>query len=111
MPFCHEWDEAKKVPKEVFIKAAQAGILGASVQNEDPSLLPYPLPAGVKLEEFDAFHRLIVVDELCRCGSGGVSITSTSPLFYTDVDLCTKGCLGLNWWIGYRIATCGSLWL
>ncbi|CDH50947.1 acyl-dehydrogenase [Lichtheimia corymbifera JMRC:FSU:9682] len=72
IPFCHEWDEAKKVPKEVFIKAAQAGILGASVQNEDPSLLPYPLPAGVKPEEFDAFHRLIVVDELCRCGSGGV---------------------------------------
>ena len=73
-PFCYEWDEAKKVPKEVFIKAAQAGILGASVQNEDPSLFPYPLPAGVKPEEFDAFHRLIVVDELCRCGSGGVSI-------------------------------------
>ena len=28
MPFCHEWDEAKEIPKELFTKCAEAGFLG-----------------------------------------------------------------------------------
>jgi len=28
---------------------------------------------GVKPEEFDVFHELILVDEVSRCGSGGKS--------------------------------------
>ncbi|CAJ0762951.1 22880_t:CDS:2 [Entrophospora sp. SA101] len=27
MPYAHEWDEAKKIPKELFVKAAKAGIV------------------------------------------------------------------------------------
>ncbi len=27
---------------------------------------------GVKPEEFDVFHELILVDEVSRCGSGGI---------------------------------------
>lgn len=27
MPFCHEWDEAKTLPKSLFTKAAAAGWL------------------------------------------------------------------------------------
>ena len=73
-PFCHEWDEAKNIPREVFIKAAKAGILGAIGHNIPDELYPYPLPANVKPKDFDAFHRIIVFDELSRCGSGGVSL-------------------------------------
>ncbi|KAG0170416.1 hypothetical protein DFQ28_010815 [Apophysomyces sp. BC1034] len=72
MPFCHEWDEAKELPKDVFIKAAKAGVLSASVGHVDPKYLPYGYPAGVPAEKFDPFHTLIAVDELSRCGSGGV---------------------------------------
>lgn len=73
-PFCHEWDEAKQLPRELYIKAAKAGILGACVgQVSDRSLVKYPLPGGVKYEEFDSFHRLITMDELSRCASGGVA--------------------------------------
>ena len=28
---------------------------------------------GIKPEEFDSFHELILLDEVARCGSGGVS--------------------------------------
>lgn len=73
-PNCHEWDEAKKIPKEMFIKAAKAGILGAIISfGGEGKYLPYPLPADVPVKEWDAFHSLIVTDELSRCGSGGVS--------------------------------------
>ncbi|KAI9094554.1 acyl-CoA dehydrogenase/oxidase [Phlyctochytrium arcticum] len=74
MPYCHEWDEAKQIPKELFLKAAQAGILAAVVGAH-----PYPTEfverppvADIKPEEFDSFHEFIVCDELSRCGSGGV---------------------------------------
>jgi hypothetical protein len=30
------------------------------------------IAGGVRPEEWDAFHELILVDELARCGSGGV---------------------------------------
>ncbi len=30
------------------------------------------LAGGIKPEEYDAFHELILIDELSRCGSGGV---------------------------------------
>jgi len=29
------------------------------------------IAGGVKPEEFDAFHELILLDEIGRCGSGG----------------------------------------
>lgn len=76
MPFCHEWDEAKAIPKELFIKTAKAGFQGAIVGHVDAKLLPYALPANIDTSEWDNFHSLIVTDELARCGSGGVSIKS-----------------------------------
>lgn len=74
MPFCHEWDEAKAIPNDLFIKTAKAGFQGAIVGHVEPNLLPYGLPAGIKPSEWDNFHALIVTDEIARCGSGGVRI-------------------------------------
>ncbi|CAJ0756400.1 11769_t:CDS:1, partial [Entrophospora sp. SA101] len=31
MPYAYEWDEAKRIPKELFIKMADAGILAGVV--------------------------------------------------------------------------------
>ena len=55
------------------MKAAQAGILASCVGSPYPvQYAPGPLPTGIKPEEWNAFHGFIVVDELSRCGSGGV---------------------------------------
>ncbi|KAI9256662.1 acyl-CoA dehydrogenase/oxidase [Phascolomyces articulosus] len=76
MPYCHEWSEAKAIPREVVKKVGQLGFLNAvSGAGTNPSiahLMPYPLPAGIKPEEFDIFHEFICVDEIARCGSGGL---------------------------------------
>lgn len=73
MPYTHEWDEAKQMPREIYVKAAKAGILAASVGRVEKEYIPYGLPGGISYEEFDPFHALIVADEMSRCGSGGVS--------------------------------------
>ncbi|TPX37119.1 hypothetical protein SmJEL517_g00967 [Synchytrium microbalum] len=74
IPNSFTWDESKQIPKDLFVKAAQAGILGCLVGHPLPidCLPPYPLCGGVKPDEFDAFHEFIICDELSRCGSGGV---------------------------------------
>ena len=73
MPNCHTWDENKAMPSDVYVAAYKAGWLPGCVGMwptkylaEDPNA-PKP-PAG----GFDAFHELILWDELSRCGSGGV---------------------------------------
>ena len=73
-PYCHDWDEARAVPSDFHKKCAKAGWLPLCIGT------PYPksyvsdvvLPGGLKHEEYDAFHELILFDELGRCGSGGV---------------------------------------
>jgi len=73
MPFCHEWDENKRIPKELFQECAKAGILpGVTGGPWNQAHSDAPPPAGIKPEEFDVFHELIICDELSRCGSGGV---------------------------------------
>ncbi|KXS18505.1 acyl-CoA dehydrogenase NM domain-like protein [Gonapodya prolifera JEL478] len=73
MPYIHEWDEAKKIPKEVYLKCAKAGILGACAGAPWPEVArELPTPGNVAYDEWDAFHELIVHDELSRVGSGGV---------------------------------------
>lgn len=74
-PNCHEWDEARAVPRDFHKKCAKAGFLPLCIG------LPYPkeyvpdvaLPGGIKPEELDNFHEMILFDELGRCGSGGVT--------------------------------------
>ena len=72
-PYCHAWDEEKKIPKELFLKAAKAGILQGICGSPWPTQYADRLPAGnVKPEEFNPFHEFVICDELARCGSGGV---------------------------------------
>ena len=35
-------------------------------------MLTYPLPCGLTAKSFDVFHEVVLLDELARCGSGGV---------------------------------------
>ncbi|KAG0167792.1 hypothetical protein DFQ28_002891 [Apophysomyces sp. BC1034] len=75
-PFCHEWSEAKAIPRAVVKRAAEIGLLnavsGAGTIKAAHPLMPYALPGGIKPEDFDIFHEFICVDEIARCGSGGL---------------------------------------
>ena len=66
MPYCHEWDEAKQIPKSLYEKAGRFGLLsciaGTHIPNE---YLPVSkLPGNIEAGDFDAFHEFIVCDEV-----------------------------------------------
>ena len=59
-PFATEWDEAETFPRELYKKAAAAGLLG----------IGYPEEYGGF--EADVFIRIIFSEELAACGAGGI---------------------------------------
>jgi len=59
-PNAHDWDEAESFPRDLYVKAARAGVLGAGFPEE------YGGGGG------DIFDKIIVKEELARVGSGGV---------------------------------------
>eukprot|EP00658_Telonema_sp_P-2_P047615 TRINITY_DN36227_c0_g1_i1.p1 TRINITY_DN36227_c0_g1~~TRINITY_DN36227_c0_g1_i1.p1 ORF type:complete len:413 (+),score=97.55 TRINITY_DN36227_c0_g1_i1:154-1392(+) len=63
-PFVDDWDEQHLVPREVLQKAYHAGVYSPHV---DKGVGGTP-PAG----GWDSFMDLIWIDELMRCGCGGV---------------------------------------
>jgi len=80
--------------QEIYAKTFQAGILPAVAGYWPSDLIgDHPIAGGVKPEEFDAFHELILVDELSRSASGGVlwamlgglSIGNTIRLYFVIV--------------------------
>jgi hypothetical protein len=59
---------------DCFPVVAQSGLINLMVLHvTKPEDLVYPLPCGLTRETTDVFHELIVVDEFCRCGSGGAT--------------------------------------
>jgi alkylation response protein AidB-like acyl-CoA dehydrogenase len=72
-PFASQWDETKKVPRELVKKAAEVGWLPLVVGMPPPKKwLSYTLIADVQPAEADYFHELIVHLELNRCAASGV---------------------------------------
>eukprot|EP00743_Colponemidia_sp_Colp-15_P000779 GILK01000860.1.p1 GENE.GILK01000860.1~~GILK01000860.1.p1 ORF type:complete len:565 (+),score=65.12 GILK01000860.1:52-1695(+) len=72
-PFCHEWDEQGRIPREVFTKCAKANWLAGVCGPPWPTeYVGSEIAGGLSPEEFDSFHELIMVDEVARTGSGGV---------------------------------------
>jgi acyl-CoA dehydrogenase len=60
-PHAAAWDEAGEFPRELYARAAQAGLFG------------WRLPAEFGgVPEADYLHTLILCVELAQCGSGGV---------------------------------------
>eukprot|EP00808_Paulinella_micropora_P027605 g28368.t1 len=74
MPNCVKWDELGReahqrvIPDTVFKQMGEQGLLAGVVGP------PWPknFITNQGPEKFDAFHELILLDEICRCGSGGV---------------------------------------
>ena len=74
IPFCHEWDESKALPPSLYKKLASHQGLLAVIGAPIPESLQTgpPIFGVVERHQYDVFHWLIVLDELSRCGSGGV---------------------------------------
>ena len=64
-PYAEDWDEACRIPDELWTKSAAMGILG----------LGYPEELGGTQEGIDIWHKNILNEELSRIGVGGVAAT------------------------------------
>jgi len=64
----HEWDEAGKIPEEIYIEAGKSGALPLCIGRPWPEKYIGKCPWGF---EPDYFHELVMYDELSRTGSGG----------------------------------------
>ncbi|KAK1059080.1 hypothetical protein LTR74_012872 [Friedmanniomyces endolithicus] len=72
-PNCAEWEAAGHVPPEVIERFASQGYMAAAVYPLAGDYLEgQQLPAGIPSGEWDAFHDLVVIDEIARCGYLGV---------------------------------------
>jgi len=60
-PFVHEWEEAGTFPLELYAKSAEAGLSGIYYPEE------YGGTGG------DIFMKIVCLEELVRCGSGGIT--------------------------------------
>lgn len=61
-PHIEDWEAAGRIPRDLYGKAAKAGILG----------LGYSEKYGGSGDEADVFHNMIVSEELSRIGAGGL---------------------------------------
>jgi acyl-CoA dehydrogenase len=61
LPDIDQWEEAESFPRELYLKAGAAGILG----------IGYPERYGGSHED-DLFAKVAASEELMRCGSGGL---------------------------------------
>ncbi|KAL9095976.1 MAG: hypothetical protein Q9165_001974 [Trypethelium subeluteriae] len=72
MPNVTEWDEARKVPDEIYkqmgTRGYLPGLLGMSYQSH---LTKTPIKS-VPPEKWDFFHEMLLTDEISRAGSGGL---------------------------------------
>lgn len=65
LPNREEYEEAARIPDHIYEKAGELGILSASCQWPENGPIKRP-------NNFDGFFSLICMDELSRCGSGGI---------------------------------------
>lgn len=66
-PHVEEWEESGGIPRELHLKAAEAGILGVG----------FPEPWGVG---GDLFTKIVITEELMRCGSAGAVVSLQGSL-------------------------------
>ena len=66
MPNVSAWDEKGEIPKWVFEKCGDEGILPGVIGHWPTEYV------GEGPKDYDPFHELILIDEMARCGSGGV---------------------------------------
>ena len=56
----HTWDEQKKIPKELFLKAAKAGILQGIFGAHWSKYAERGPAGGFSPDEYDSFHEFVI---------------------------------------------------
>jgi alkylation response protein AidB-like acyl-CoA dehydrogenase len=69
MPNVSQWEKDKALPRDIYAKTADAGLLPCVVGARAGG---FELAGMAPPEDFDYFHELIFIDELGRSASGGV---------------------------------------
>jgi len=70
-PYVGEWDEARKVPDEIYKQMGTRGYLAGLMGMHYPTHLTDNRVKSVAPEKWDLFHEVLLTDELSRAGSGG----------------------------------------
>jgi acyl-CoA dehydrogenase len=79
-PHASEWDEAGEFPRELYEKAGAVGLLGAG----------FPERYG-GLGNEDAFTRLIIDQEVARCGAGGLQASLVGSFYISQPPILKLG--------------------
>jgi alkylation response protein AidB-like acyl-CoA dehydrogenase len=72
MPNVTEWEEARKVPDEIYKQMGERGYLAGLMGTHYPKEYVNNTVASVPPEKWDLFHELTITDEISRAGSGGL---------------------------------------
>ena len=70
-PYVTEWDEAKRVPEEIYKQMGQRGYLAGLLGVKFPTEYAPTTVKSVSPDKWDLFHEMLVTDEISRTGSGG----------------------------------------
>ncbi|KUJ10845.1 putative acyl-CoA dehydrogenase [Mollisia scopiformis] len=70
-PFVGEWDEARKVPDEIYKQMGTRGYLAGLMGMHYPVDYTENRIKSVPAEKWDLFHEMLLTDELSRSASGG----------------------------------------
>lgn len=70
-PNVGEWDEARRVPEDIYKQMGTRGYLAGLMGMHYPTEYTENRIASVAPEKWDLFHELLLTDELSRAASGG----------------------------------------
>ncbi|KAI8917973.1 putative acyl-CoA dehydrogenase [Entophlyctis helioformis] len=79
MPYIADWDKAGKAPADLYKRFGDLGLLPAvtGAKTWPSQWTKHQPPCGIKPEEWDAFHEMVIGDELARIASAGVGAVLT----------------------------------
>ena len=106
-PHVDAFEEAGRLPPEIYLTAGRFGLLGAG----------FPEAYGGWSEGYDRFCGIVTAEELARLGAGGISaalmlhgvtLTWAPDLYGHDPDVVRLGSAWLLWGVG---AALGMAWL
>ncbi|KRX03469.1 Cytochrome b5-like heme/steroid binding domain [Pseudocohnilembus persalinus] len=91
-PFMDQWDMKKVLPKELFKKIADTGLIKFAMGKWQDKYFPEKKYMGIEIENPDYFHEMILTEETIKYGSIGLAwgiATSTiglPPIFNHGTD-------------------------
>ncbi|KAL2918377.1 hypothetical protein HK105_201777 [Polyrhizophydium stewartii] len=79
VPFINDWEKAGKVPADLYKRLGDVGLLPCftGAKNWPSKWTKHTPPCGIKPDEWDIFHELVIGDEFARKASSGVGAAIT----------------------------------